>query len=226
MRDWQGKGFWLVGATGGLGGEVALALSRLGCALTLSDGGDAEHLAARAARLPGRARAVPLDVADRSAVEAAARDAGPLDGLVHLAAELGPMRARDWDAGRALAVADAGIMGALRLVGAVLPGMVARGGGHIVLSAPREGGAGAVPDAAGAAVTALARGLRAELTGAGVLVQLVRASAAGAPGDDSRDAAEARAIVEHMGTAAFAGGAPALPAWLRRGGRLLPARGR
>ena len=36
MRQWQGKRYWLVGASEGLGREVAFCLSRAGCEVIVS----------------------------------------------------------------------------------------------------------------------------------------------------------------------------------------------
>jgi NADP-dependent 3-hydroxy acid dehydrogenase YdfG len=175
MRVWEGKTWWLVGASEGLGRALAVEMSRAGASLVLS-ARDLDRLEALAAALPGPARAVAVDVTDAASVEAAAAAVGPVDGLVWLAGAYWPMTARDWDAGKVAAMLDTNIAGAARVLGAVVPGMVARGRGHVVLTGSLAGFR-ALPGALGygaskAGVIYLAEELRIELAGTGVTVQL------------------------------------------------------
>jgi short-subunit dehydrogenase len=175
MRDWAGRRYWLVGASEGLGRALAERMSRAGAELVLS-ARSAERLAELVAALPGKARAVPVDVADRASVEAAAAEAGEIDGLVYLAGVYSPMRAQDWNAAEAEAMADINFTGCLRVLGAALPAMVARARGHVVLTGSLSGFRG-LPGAIGygaskAAVMSLAESLYADLRGSGVEVQL------------------------------------------------------
>ncbi|MDH3265161.1 MAG: SDR family NAD(P)-dependent oxidoreductase, partial [Paracoccaceae bacterium] len=97
MRDWQGRRYWLVGASEGLGRALAHRLSRAGVELILS-ARNAERLEELVAELPGPARAVAVDVASRASVEKAAAAAGEIDGLVYLAGVYWPMTAQEWNA--------------------------------------------------------------------------------------------------------------------------------
>ncbi len=72
MTNWQGKRYWLVGASEGLGREVAFCLSRAGAEVIVSARSE-DRLKALVADLPGKASYVTVDVTDRAAVEAAAR---------------------------------------------------------------------------------------------------------------------------------------------------------
>lgn len=175
MRNWRGKRYWLVGASEGLGRALAAELSRAGAELVLS-ARSAERLEELAAGLPGKAEVVPVDVSDRASVEAAAAAAGAVDGLVYLAGVYWPMTAREWDAGRAEAMADINFTGAVRVLGAVVPGMIRRGRGHVVLTGSLSGFRG-LPGAIGygaskAAVMALAENMHADLRRSGIRVQL------------------------------------------------------
>ena len=76
MREWQGKRYWLVGASEGLGRDVAHVMSRAGAEVILS-ARSAERLTELAAELPGKSSVVPLDVTDNDAVQAAAVVAMP-----------------------------------------------------------------------------------------------------------------------------------------------------
>lgn len=175
MRDWNGRRYWLVGASEGLGRALAQRMSRAGAELILS-ARSAERLSDLIATLPGPARAVTVDVADRASVEAAAREAGEIDGMVYLAGVYWPMKAQEWNAEQAEAMADINFTGCVRAVGAVMPGMVARGRGHIVLTGSLSGFRG-LPGAIGygaskAAVMSLAETMHADLRGSGIEVQL------------------------------------------------------
>jgi NADP-dependent 3-hydroxy acid dehydrogenase YdfG len=135
------------------------------------------RLAEIASSLPGPARAVPCDVSDTASVRAAAAEVGEIDGVVYMAAVYWPMTARDWDADRVEAMCDVNFTGAARVLGAVVPAMVARRRGHVVLTGSLSGFRG-LPRAIGygaskAAVMHLAETMRADLGGTGVEVQLV-----------------------------------------------------
>lgn len=175
MRDWQGKRYWLVGASEGLGRALAHRLSKAGAEVIVS-ARNAGRLEELAVELPGPARAVAVDVADRASVEAAAAEAGEIDGMVYLAGVYWPMKAQAWDAEQAETMADINFTGCVRAVGAVLPAMVARGRGHVVLTGSLSGFRG-LPGAIGygaskAAVMSLAETMYADLRRTGIAVQV------------------------------------------------------
>lgn len=231
MRDWSGRRYWLLGAGDALGRAMAHRLSRVGTELILSAPslGDLGRLSGE---LPGRAREVVADAASRASLESVARGAPDLDGLIVMG-ELRPPPgerpesgddAGEWDAARLEALCDANVTGAARAVGAVLPAMLARGEGHVVLTglhgASRAGSAAKGYVASKAAAMALARGLRAELQGTGVEVQLVNLGPVRGRGDEDRGAAlapedAARRIFEHLNSDAFEAGI-GMPSWLTR----------
>jgi NADP-dependent 3-hydroxy acid dehydrogenase YdfG len=175
VRDWQGKRYWLVGASEGLGRALAHRLAKAGADVIVS-ARNPERLADLVAELPGTARAVAVDVADRASVEAAAAEVGEIDGMVYLAGVYWPMKAQEWDAAQAEAMADINFTGCVRAVGAVLPAMVARGRGHVVLTGSLSGFRG-LPGAIGygaskAAVMSLAESMHADLRRTGIAVQV------------------------------------------------------
>jgi short-subunit dehydrogenase len=175
MRSFRGKRYWLVGASEGLGHALAQKLSGAGAELILS-ARNAETLAAAVASLPGKASALPVDVGSSDSVAAAAAELGDLDGMVFLAGVYWPMRAQDWDAKAAEAMADINFTGCVRAVGAALPGMVARGRGHIVITGSLSGFRG-LPGAIGYAASkagtmVLAESMYADLRKTGIAVQL------------------------------------------------------
>jgi len=175
MTDWQGKRYWLVGASEGLGAALAHKINAAGAEVIVS-ARNAERLEDLVAALPGRARAVAMDVRDDASVSEAAAQVGEIDGLVYLAGVYWPMPSTEWQAEEVTAMADVNFTGAVRVLGAVIPGMVARDAGHVVLTGSLSGFRG-LPGAIGytaskAGVMNLAESMRADLWRSGVRVQL------------------------------------------------------
>jgi NADP-dependent 3-hydroxy acid dehydrogenase YdfG len=175
MRDWTGKRYWLVGASEGLGLSLARKISSAGAEVILS-ARSADRLAEAVAQMPGRASALPVDVADSASVRAAAASLGDIDGVIFLAGVYWPMRAQDWNADQVEAMCDVNLTGCARVIGAALPAMVARDRGHVVITGSLSGFRG-LPGAIGygaskAGTMSLAESLYADLRGTGVTVQL------------------------------------------------------
>lgn len=175
MRDWKGKRYWLVGASDGLGLALAHQMSRAGAELILSSR-TAQSLQKAVESLPGRASAVVCDVAESQSVKAAAEQVGDVDGLVFLAGVYWPMTATEWDADKVEAMCNVNFTGCARVVGSVIPQMVSRGSGHIVITGSLSGFRG-LPGAIGYAasksgVMALAESIHCDLRGSGIEVQL------------------------------------------------------
>lgn len=175
MTGFEGKTYWLIGASEGLGAALARKLSEAGAELVLS-ARNAERLQEVCTALPGKATAVPMDVVDADDVNRAAKEAGDVDGVVFLAGVYWPFAASDWDAEKANAMADVNFTGAMRVMGAVVPKMVARGSGHIVLTGSLSGFRG-LPGAIGycaskAGVMSLAESMYADLRKSDIRVQL------------------------------------------------------
>lgn len=169
-----GKHYWLVGASEGLGLALAAKLREAGAELTLSARTEAS-LAAAQLRLPG-VRIVPVDVSSTDSVAQAVGQIGPLDGVVFLAGVYWPMTGQAIDPEKLTTMCDINFTGCARVVGAVMPAMVARGQGHIVITGSLSGFRG-LPGAIGygaskAGVMALAESLYADLRGTGIKVQL------------------------------------------------------
>ena len=125
MTDWQGKRYWLVGASEGLGAALAQQLSRAGVHVILS-ARNADRLHDLAAELPGPATVQPVDVRDDDSVARAVAAVGDVDGVVYLAGVYKPMKAADWDVAAGAAMTDVNLTGAMRVLGRVVPAMVAR----------------------------------------------------------------------------------------------------
>jgi NADP-dependent 3-hydroxy acid dehydrogenase YdfG len=234
MRSFAGKRYWLVGASEGLGLALAQKMSAAGAELILS-ARSAETLAQAVATLPGKATALPVDVGSSDSVAAAAAQLGDLDGMVFLAGVYWPMRAQDWDAKAAEAMADINFTGCIRAVGAVLPGMVAKGRGHLVITGSLSGFRG-LPGAIGYAASkagtmVLAESLFADLRKTNIAVQLANPgfirTRLTAKNDFSmpfimEPEAAADIMFRHMQSGRFKVSFPTAFSWLFRGGQFLP----
>lgn len=234
MRDFKGKRYWLVGASEGLGLALAKLLGEAGAELILSSRSE-DGLKAAAASLPGPATILPMDVGSGDSVSAAAAQLPDLDGMVFLAGVYWPMRAQDWNAEQAEAMANINFTGCMRVVGAALPQMVTRNKGHIVITGSLSGFRG-LPGAIGYAASkagtmVLAESLHADLRKTGVTVQLANPgfirTRLTAKNDFSMpfimepDAA-ARIMFRHMQSGGFKVSFPTMFSWLFRGSNFLP----
>lgn len=133
LNHWVGRRVWLVGASSGIGAACARALTRAGATVVVSARNEAT-LAALCDTLGPQAMAVPLDVTDRQAVDAAARRVlalGGVDLVVYCAAVYTPMRASSLDAEALQIHVAVNFQGALNVLTAVLPELRAQGHGHL-----------------------------------------------------------------------------------------------
>mgnify|MGYP001209420126 CR=1 FL=1 len=134
IRDWRGRRVWLVGASTGIGRALADKLHGLGATVIVSARKAAE-LNAFVAEHPG-SLALPLDVTDATAVQAATASAlqdGPLDLVCYCAGHYRAMRATAMDLDDLLRHQRVNTEGALHLLHAVTPALLARGQGHLSL---------------------------------------------------------------------------------------------
>ena len=134
LREWRGKRVWLVGASTGIGRALAEQLHALGATVIVS-ARKLDALQAFADQHPGSI-ALPLDVSDGPAVKAAAEAAlaaGPLDLVCYCAGHYQAMRATAIDLPDLLRHHEVNTVGALHVLAAITPAMVARGQGHISL---------------------------------------------------------------------------------------------
>lgn len=127
---------WVTGASSGIGRALALRLAREGWTVAAS-ARNAEALAHLAAEMPGSIRAFPLDVTDAEAVSAtvAAIEAalGPFDLAILNAGSYARDSAVGFDATAFRATIDVNLMGSVHCLAAVMPGMIARQAGHIMV---------------------------------------------------------------------------------------------
>lgn len=138
MTDLAQKVVWITGASGGIGEAMALAAARRGAKLILS--------ARRAAELervrglcadPSRAVVLPLDLLDMPDAAAVAREAerhfGPIDVLVNNAGISQRSRVLETSLDVYRRIFELDFFATVALTQAVLPGMVQRKSGHVVV---------------------------------------------------------------------------------------------
>lgn len=234
MREFRGKRYWLVGASEGLGLALAQRLSNAGAELILS-ARSPDKLAEAVARLPGRATPIPCDVASTASVREAAAQAGHLDGVVFLAGVYTPMKAQAWDPDAVEAMCNINLTGCARVMGAVIPGMVERRSGHVVITGSLSGFRG-LPGAIGycaskAGTMSLAESMYCDLRGTGVEVQLCNPGFIRTRLTDKNDfnmpqimepGQAAQIMFEHMNTDHFSNSFPIPFAWVFRLSQFLP----
>ena len=178
LSQWRGKSVWLVGASSGIGQATAHALHAQGAKVFVS-ARSADGLARFTAAHPG-AVALPLDVTDAQAVQAAAQTvlaAGPLDLMMYCAGYYKELRAAEYDLKEMLQHNAVNYIGALHVLDALLPAFRARKAGHISLVGS-VAGYGGLPKSLAygptkAALINLAETLYMDLTDSGIGVSLI-----------------------------------------------------
>jgi gluconate 5-dehydrogenase len=169
-----GRTALVTGSARGLGWEMARGLAEAG-ARVLLHGRSAERLAPRVAELREAgfaADALAFDMADRAAMQKAMAQAGSVDVLVHNVGERDRRPFADIAPEDFARLVDVDLAAAHALVKLVVPGMLERGWGRLILVASIVADL-AVPGAisyvaAKGGLTALARALAAELGAKGV----------------------------------------------------------
>ena len=178
LASWRGQRVWLIGASSGIGLACAQALHQAGAVVCVSarkaaalDGFVAQH--------PG-AQALALDVTDAHSVAQAASAAWGEQGLEWVVYCAGPYQAHEataFDLPDMLRHQDVNYTGALRVLDALLPRLLAQGHGHVSLVSSVAGYRGLPKSLAygptKAALTHLAEALYFDLHPAGLGVSVV-----------------------------------------------------
>ena len=171
----------LTGASRGIGRELADGLAARGARLALV-ARNADALEQIVSDLgPDRATAFPCDLGDATAIDGliarVESEGGPVDGLVNNAGLDHTGAFAEMSAAELRAVIDVNLIATAELCRQVVPGMTARGRGHIVNVSSIGGSlpsAGVIAYCATkAGVNQFTAGLRSELKGTGVSTTLV-----------------------------------------------------
>jgi short-subunit dehydrogenase len=172
----QGSTALLTGATGGIGRAVAHALDARGAHLLVS-GRRAERLEELRRQLDGRVESLPADLAEPGAVQRLAERAGAVDVLVANAGLPGTGRVDDFAPDEIDRALDVNLRAPIQLTRALLPGMLERRRGHVVLVSSLSGKVASLRSAIYSAtkfgLRGFAAGLREDLHGSGVGVTVV-----------------------------------------------------
>ena len=175
---------WITGASSGIGAALARALGKAGAHLVLS-GRNRAALEALAAELGGETLILPFEVTDQAAMLAAADEAwdwaaarsGGIDMLINNAGISQRSLAVDTTYAVYERIVAVDLLAPIALTQALLPRMVARGSGRIMMISSVAGKVG-VPMrtaycAAKFGLVGYADALRAEVSGAGLAVHVV-----------------------------------------------------
>lgn len=180
MDSIQGKYIWIIGASSGIGADLARELSSRGAILALS-ARSKEKLQSLKDELDPRHFIIPVDVSDTKAVTKATQEIKQifphLDSAISLAAIYDPGAIKDIDMDKAHKILSVNLNGMFNFVHAVLPIFHAQKSGQIVLCGSVAGYRG-LPNgqpysASKAAVINLAESLRAEEQGNNIDVKVI-----------------------------------------------------
>ena len=138
-----GKNIWIVGASTGIGAELAKNLASRGARIAIS-ARDTDKLNEVRASLQGIDHFVyPLDVTDsdnvKSTAENISKDFGQIDSVIFMAASFKPHTSEQADLNVIKKIVDTNFTGALNVVYSVLPILKNQNSGQIVLCASVAG---------------------------------------------------------------------------------------
>lgn len=232
--NWTGKRYWIVGASEGLGREVAKLISAAGAEVIVSARSE-DRLKSLFDELPNKASYITIDAADMDDVKRAAGEVGTIDGMIYIAGVYWPMKAQEWDNEKATMMAEVNYLGASRVVGEVIGPMVARDDGHIVLTGSLSGFRG-LPGAIGysaskAGLMALAESMQADLRTTGVRVQVINPGFIKTRLTDKNDFTmpfimepedAAQEFFDHLDSGGFKKSFPTLFSWVFRVSQFMP----
>lgn len=179
LTTWPGRVVWIVGASSGIGRATAVRLVRAGAQVVVS-ARSRDSLAGFVDTYPG-AVALPLDVTQRDSVLAAHDEVmsrfGRIDLLLFCAGHYRAQRATALDLAELLRHEQVNYVGALHVLDAVLPVLLAQGSGHLSFVASVAGWRG-LPNALAygptkAALNNLAECLHLDLAPRGLGVSVV-----------------------------------------------------
>jgi NAD(P)-dependent dehydrogenase (short-subunit alcohol dehydrogenase family) len=188
---------WITGASTGIGRELALRLATQGCIVAASARSVAalDSLAVQSQSQPGRIVAMPVDVTDIRDVERTytkiADELGVPDLCVLNAGTFIPVNAKRLNSSDFDSQFNLNVIGTVRVLESVIPGMVKRKSGRIAVVASVSGYRGlrtaSAYGATKAALINMCEALRMELGDHGIVVQVVNPGFIKTPLTDKND---------------------------------------
>lgn len=166
MMTFQGENIWIIGASSGIGLELAKLLSRQGANLALSARRKDEL-----EKIEGGHHIFPLDVADGDELLRTAKAVkecmGKIDRIIFMAAIYAPTALDSLDLKQTKAMFEVNVLGAFHLIHAIIPILKAQNHGQIALCGSVAGYIGLPKgqpySATKAAIMNLTESLRAEM---------------------------------------------------------------
>jgi dehydrogenase/reductase SDR family member 7B len=143
--DFSGKTFWITGAASGMGKTVALRLAKYASLIIISDRDQAglEKTAAEISGLGAKVRTITLDMSDSEAIKSEARkiitEGIVISGLYQFAGISQRSLVVETPLENDRKIMEINFFGVVALVKAILPHMIANGGGQIAVTSSLVG---------------------------------------------------------------------------------------
>ena len=191
----SGKTALLTAAGQGIGRATALAFAREGARVIATDVN--EQALAALAREAG-VTTTALDVTDAAAIEAVARAHGPVDVLFNCAGHVHAGTVLDSTEQQWAMAVELNVLSMVRLIKALLPGMLAKGSGSIINMASAASSIKGAPNrfvyaTTKAAVIGLTKSVAADFVGRGIRCNAICPGTVESPSLRERIAAQAKA---------------------------------
>lgn len=201
---------WVTGAGTGIGRALAKRLAKDGWIVAAS-ARTARDLDSLAAEVPGRITAFQLDVTDEAAAAETGRlieaSLGPVDLAVLNAGAYFPTTGDDFNVANFRKTVDLNLMGVVNCMGPLVPAMVARRSGHILVMGSLTGFVG-LPTAASygatkAAINSMAEAFKPDFERYGVAISVINPGFVKTPATDKNSfpmpfLMEVDAAVDHI----------------------------
>ena len=170
----EGKKYWIIGASEGLGRELSIQLSNLGVKLIISARNET-----RLNELSSltKAKVLALDVLNIDAIKQASKSVGIIDGIIYVAGDYTPLNSTTWNVEEVDKMIAVNFTGAAKVLGFIVPKFLKQNNGHIVMIGSLSGFRG-LPNAIGygaskAAMMHLAENIKADLYKTPIKIQLI-----------------------------------------------------
>ncbi len=195
--NWKDRRIFLTGASSGIGEGLAVALAKKGAVLGLvaRRAELLDEIKARCEGVGGKALALPCDVTDPLAVQAAAdaflNEFGRIDVAIANAGIGGNnAETRNFEPAAVKKVIDINLLGSVNMIHAVLPAMKEQGSGHLVAISSLAGFRGLPKSAAycasKAGMTAFFESVRLDVAQYGIEVTIIQPGFIKTPLTDGR----------------------------------------